>query len=376
MNLPHFETIRKSPYRSTYYTFSKALKDFDKSVATDSEYYFTKMVALNLPKWAAPTNPPELSIFYNFFLSTDGGQIEYCGDTAALSQDLISIVADNEADYGGNPSIDPHLSTALIFPNVVIPKLFQYYTENIIRQTNVATTDTEKEYVAEIAFWKTLNLLGLSYPQIQGDPSDSDNQSIVKYVNHVSTSNFINISNNHGWVELIASIPNNCPYLIHPKWKNLPNFQTTISTDLNTDAGIYDTSAKEFLIQSPKVLDFADIQTWDWDRSTTTKQFDFNTLLLFYKDDTKIEKLHGVDFIFPYINDTNTSILHQNLSHNTNQIQTFGYSFKFFMKSNNNQATVTEVYNAHENEFYDCFDEVMGNFNSFLELQKREGKIF
>jgi hypothetical protein len=125
-----------------------------------------------------------------------------------------------------------------------------------------------------------------------------------------------------------------------------------------------------------KVLNFDNISKsgFDFDKQST---FNFNTLLIFYKDQTGFDKLHGINFIFPFVRDVlNTSVWkQQTFHHNTNMIQTFGYSFKFNMKSVNNDATKSEVYSQNEGTFWQALEDVMGNFNSFLELQKKQGKI-
>ena len=104
MNLPIFNPLLQD--QSTYITFSKALLDLDVALANDTEYVFSNMVALNIPAWRNP----------DFF-------------TERLKE--IGITSTD--------------------PNTVLPAMFQYYMENIIRQN--VDTSAIKLY----AFWKTLN---------------------------------------------------------------------------------------------------------------------------------------------------------------------------------------------------------------------------
>lgn len=354
MNLPKFSPIQTVPVRSTYYTFSKALKDFDKSVVEDSPYYFTKMVALNLPAW---NNNPGSNLFFEFrkTTSTPSGDLDCYTEVAP---DLLEDIDD------------------YINPNLVIPKMFQYYMENIMRQTNINEDQSVQERITEIAFWKTLNKLGLNTDHIYGL---NQTPSIVTFINHVNISNFINVSNNNGWCELIGSIPNNSELLTinQNSWEELTDVDSLILADINNDTAIYDNDNNGFgfdMQNLKKVLNFDYIYQNNFD-SDTQSSFDFNTLLLFYKDSTGLEKLHGISFIFPFTGTEVDGISQQTLHHETNKIQAFGYSFKFLMKSNNNTPTVTEVYNQNEGTFFDSFEEVMGSFNSFLELQIQQGKI-
>ena len=95
MNLPIFHPLLQN--QSTYITFSKALLDFDNAIANEKEYYFSKMVAINLPDYKNP----------DFFIDLNS----------------VDITTDN--------------------PNTTLPKGMQYYMENIIRQnTGTETPET------------------------------------------------------------------------------------------------------------------------------------------------------------------------------------------------------------------------------------------
>ena len=224
MNLPTFNPIQTpQPLRSSYYTFSKALKDFDRSTLNNSPYFYSKMVALNLPFWNFSSPNPKM--FFRFRKSTSSPQ----GDISNYSEQLPT----------GFPEIESFNECSN--PNTVIPLLFQYYMENIIRQTNIIPGGTPCEQVVELAFWKTLNLLGLSQDQIFGNTS-TDTKSIVTFVNNIATSNFINVSNNQGWCEIVASIPNQCPLLniTQQSWTTLTNVDNIVNADENDDNAIYD----------------------------------------------------------------------------------------------------------------------------------------
>lgn len=353
MNLPNFDPIQTVPERSTYYAFSKAMKDLDKAITENKVWYFTKMVALNLPLWNAS------EMFFRFRKST-------------------STPAGDITNYSENPEIGnfPELEVDnYINPNVVIPNMFKYYLENIIRQTNVSNNghDTvSQEYIAEVAFWRTLNKMGISNDEIYGL---NGQDSIVTYANTLHTASFTDVSNNHGWCEILGGIPNQCPLLKvdQSSWKIISNIDNVISADENNDHGIYDDGDSSFsfdLSGNKRVLNF-DALTYD---TETVQEFDFNTLLLFYTDSTGIQKLHGVDFIFPF-KETMNGWGQEKVKHWSNNLQSFGYSFKFNMKSCNNAASKSEVYEINEETFYDVYEESLSNFNSFLELQKQRGEI-
>ena len=368
MNLPIFNPIQSIPLRSSYYTFSKALKDFDASVMNNSPYFFSKMVALNLPFWKVDVNPSSPDNSNNPSLS-----FRFRKSTSNPSGDIVNY----SEILSGFPEVD---NESYVNPNRVIPLVFQYYMENIIRQTTVISDGNPCENIVELAFWKTLNLLGLDKDNIFGN-SSLNIPSVVTFANNISTSNFINVSNNQGWCEIIASIPNKCPFLDMNEvcWKNIVNVNDIVYADVNNDNSIYDSNQMSFAFDFTnfkKVLNFDTISKLGFDFEQQSS-FRFNTLLIFYKDQTGVDKLHGINFLFPFVNDTvNTNVwTQQTFHHNSNVIQTFGYSFKFNMKSVNNDATISEVYSHNEGTFWQALEVVMGNFNSFLELQKKQGSI-
>ena len=313
MNLPELGQLRND--QSTYITFQKALLDLDIALHSDTEYYFSKVVALNLPVWVNP----------NFFIDLSS----------------IGIISTN--------------------PNVVVPKVFQYYLENICRN-NIGINDEQIDEIVEIAFWKSLNKMGLSMEQIQ--------ENIVTFQNKMTLSNFIKTENNNGWGELIAQIPNKCKKLT-PVWKNISNIANTVQTS-DTDTALYDNIDKEFIFSSEqkKVLDFENFIFEDEEVST----FDFNCLLLFYKDSTGKDKLHGINFIFPF-EDNLTSWSLETFTQKTNVVQTMGYQFIFNLKTCNNEASMVQVYELNEQSFYNEFGETLGKLNSFLEEKMRENQL-
>ena len=102
MVLPIFNELKND--ESTYITLSRAYVDMDFAIANNTEYYYSKVVALNLPQW-------ETGKFYTEILRT------------------INITD--------------------VSPNVIIPKLLQFYVENMIRQNSIDTPE-----IAEIGLWK------------------------------------------------------------------------------------------------------------------------------------------------------------------------------------------------------------------------------
>jgi hypothetical protein len=362
ISLPFFANITTpgEPRRSKYYTFSKSLKDFDKSVVVDGKYYFTKMVTLNLPLWDTS------NMYFRFRKNNSTNP----GDIVNYNEVL--------GDINFPTGIELEATTLdYVNPNMVIPRLFMAYMENLIRQSNVLISGGSPEEITEIAFWKTLNFMGISPDQIFGD-----NSTVVTFMNHIATSNFIEVTNNVGWAEIIGSIPNRCQSLSidSTMWRTVSGINNIVSADVPEDTCLFDgSSGNQFTFDMSgfdRVLDFEQI----WERGFNeidTHTFDFNTILLFYIDETGVEKLHGVNFIYPYsVSDGvgyewNT----QTIQHLTNQIQSFGYSFKWNMKSNNNDATKSEVFTIQEGTFWDTFSETLGLFNSFFEQQRQRGNI-
>lgn len=341
MNLPSLNDIQTS--RSTYYTLSKANKDFDKSTIENTKYYFTKMVALRLPVWSSETMFFDWSIYDSE--NNPNGNLRYYPSTAPI----------------------PELSTPNnMNPNKVIARCFQYYMENIIRHTNISNSGANIEQIGELAFWKTLKLMGLTESYIHsGD--------CVKFMNRINVSNFYNVSNNHGWAEIVAAIPNKCKHLnmnVNGVWKTIIDVDDVVNAQYD-DACLYDNGDLSFnFVDFKKVLDFDFIDIANNSHNVFDEvnvvDFDFNVLLLFYTDASGVEKLHGINFINGFVQNTISNYEMNNYNHKSNEIQTFGYTFRFNMKSNNNQATISEVYDAQEGSFYNEFGETLGKLNSFL----------
>ena len=175
MNLPIISALQND--QSTYIAFSKSYVDYDRAIANGTPYYFSKMVALNLPLWQHP----------EFFID-------------------LSVAGETSTN-----------------PNIVLPKAIQYYMENIIR-------NVDHPQVTEIAFYKLLNKCGLSYAQIQ---------SAITFVNSIFTSNFVTIENNNGWGEIILQIPNKSKKLnkVFVDVVNLPDIVESTDIDGMFDNG-------------------------------------------------------------------------------------------------------------------------------------------
>ena len=311
MNLPEFNTLLNN--QSTYITFSKALLDYDIAINNNTEYYFSKMVALNLPNYSNP----------EFYLDLS---------SIGISQDNING------------------------PNHMIPKGFQYYLENIIRQ------NTNTEYITELAFYKFLNKCGLSYENIHN--------SIV-FINEINTENFTYVENNNGWGEIVMQIPNNSKSL-NKVFKNVEIDDIILADTINNNSnGLFDNSnEKSFIfnndILAKQVIDFDNISYNDIENNS----FDFNCLLIFYKDRNGINKLHGINFINSFENKITEWILPK-FTQVTNDARNIGYLFKLNIKTVNNEASLIMIEEqnsgpAHWNTYFTT----MNKFNEFLELHK------
>lgn len=311
MNLPVLSQLRDD--LSTYITFTKSLTDYDSAIANNTVCYFSKVVALNLPNWSAGS-------FYKNLSSVD-------------------VTSDN--------------------PNICMPKMIQYYMENIMRQSITNGEDSVPE-IAELAFWKMLNALGMSNEQVR----DS-----VTFVNSVATSNFVEISNNQGWGEIVCQIPNSCNTLVKA-WKTLDTVASIVQSD-DDDTALYDNGDKQFLFDDEfkQVFDFDSISY----KSSEEGSFDFNCLLLFYVDADGVNKLHGINFIYPYENKVSYWDL-EKFTQKTNTIQTVGYQFKFIQKTCNNEATQLYVEELQQNTHWNVFAETVGKLNTFLDLKIKESE--
>lgn len=311
MNLPEFNTLLQD--QSTYITFSKALLDYDIAINNNTEYYFSKMVAINIPNYSKP----------DFYL------------------DLTSIGISQDNING---------------PNHIIPKGLQYYMENIIRQS------TNTEYITELSFYKFLNKCGLSYDDIQN--------SLV-FINEINTENFTHVENNNGWGEVVMQIPNDSK-LVNKSFKSV-DINDIVIADVNNGnhTGLFDdTNEKSFVfnhdVKAKNVLDFENITYND----TENNSFDFNCILVFYKDSFGINKLHGINFINPFENKITEWVLPK-FTQKTNDARSIGYIFKMNIKTVNNEASLIMVEEqnsgpAHWNTYFDT----MNKFNEFLELHK------
>lgn len=309
MNLPLINSLNLDG-QSTYITFTKALVDFDKAITYGTPYVFSKMVALNLPEWKNP----------DFFI------------------DLSSMGVTSTS------------------PNDVLPKLIQFYVENIIRQrTDVDNLDLEK--ITEIAFWKALNKCGLSFPDIK---------KTVTFVNNILLSNFVNDDYNNGWGEIICQIPNKCQKL-NLNWKTNVDIPNKISGKFND--GLFDNGDNEFLFptESKDTIDFNNL-SYD---ETIQQKFKFNALLLFYTDSTGIHKLHGINFIHNFDNKVTYWDL-PTFEQVTNNALSIGYQFKFNLKTCNNEASKLYVHNDLIQIIYETFGETLGTLNTFLKQKIRE----
>jgi hypothetical protein len=318
MNLPILNSLRTD--QSTYICFTKALVDFDKAIATGNKCYFTKVVALNLPDWNH-TNDNN-----NFFID--------------LSQNMT------------NSGLD-----ATTPPNLSIPKMIQYYMENIIRQLSIGLNDTDVDQITEIAFWKMLNMMGLSQTQYK---------QTVTFINSIASSNFTSTDNNNGWNEIICQIPNNCKLLI-PAWKTLTNINDVV-TSADRDTCMFDNGNYQFEFAGFK--DIIDFDNCAFD-AVTQQNFDFNILLLYYTDETGINKLHGINFIYPYVDQTSFWNMIK-FTQKTNIDNTIGYQFKFNQKSCNNEATQIAIYAQDDHTHWNTYFDTLSKLNSFLEVKMRE----
>lgn len=307
MNLPAFHELK--PKQGSYLTFTKALLDFDYANSiTNSTYYFTKMVALNLPNYV------------------DGG--DFYADVTSMG------IVDKS-------------------PNITVPKIMQFYLENILRQI-------EHENITELAFWKTLKKMGLNQQQID--------ESIV-FINEVAIESFTLVENNNGWCEVVCEIPNSSKNLIK-KYKTVDIPDVVIATDGNTD-GMFDNGNKEFLFEDKQVIDFSKI-TYE---SGDIKDFDFNVLLMFYKDKDGVDKLHGINFL----NDFNNEVTHWEIpryTKTTNDYKSIGYQFKLNMKTVNNEANLILIEQQNfDSAHWNTYLKTLSQLNSIIDYQNRNLRI-
>lgn len=307
MNLPIFNPLLTD--QSTYITFSRSLLDLDNAIQNGTTYFYSKMVALNLPPYKNP----------DFYI-----------DNTILE----GVTTTN--------------------PNTVIPKGMQFYMENIIRQNIV------NPRVTELAFYKFLNFAGLDYDDIF--------ENRVTFISDIATSNFTLVENNNGWCEIIAQIPNKAGVLkLETQQTTMPDIVT--GTDEN-DGGIFDNGNFEF--------DFTDAKrTIDFETTTIEmedSEFDFNCLLLFYRDATGIDKLHGINFISPFENKITEFIL-PIYTQKTNDARSIGYQFKFNMKTVNNEASLWFIHSHNDHPAWNAMFQTMTTLNSFLTQQIQSNNL-
>ena len=272
------------------------------------------------------------------------------------------IVVYDELSSGSFPELES-LNDAYINPNKVIPRLFQYYTENIIRQSQFSETDSHitNQYISEVALYKTLSLMGINV------------FDCMIYVSDIGTCSFVEMTNNNGWVEILCQIPPQ-PSLPIINSKIITDIESEVIADDNNDDAIYDDDGNGFSFifhQSDKhIINFSDIQ-YDLE---TKRELSFNCILLFYKDVDDVEKLYGIDFIHPYTLTQQGYDLSRS-TFLTNEQNSFGYTFRFNIKSCTNKATQSLVIQEQDGSFYDVFGKALSDFDSFLKLKEQQGTL-
>ena len=102
--------------------------------------------------------------------------------------------------------------------------------------------------------------------------------------------------------------------------------------------------------------------------------FDFNILLLFYHDKDGVDKLHGINFIFPFENNTaGQSWTQTTFTQKTNIVRSIGYQFIFNLKTCSNEASLTKIYESNEAKlWWNDWGKSLSGLNSFLEIKMRE----
>lgn len=362
------DDLNPNPKRSVFYTFSKALKDLDYCNSMGKPFYMSSFVALKLPKWEDVVN----GFFYKFRRgsNTQIPNTQIPGDIIYHSPQFGQAEEEELSD-------DLTLDNNYVNPNYVIPKILGYYLENILRQDNTGGSGVDCQRIAEVAFWKTLIYLGI--------PA-ADLSSMVQYVNKISIVSYTEIANNHGWSQIMCEIPNYCKHFDNTN----PNIWRSSGVDLsvgvadNNDACIFDAGDSFDFGVWNRSLDFEKIYDQNTNiLNTDVADMEFNTLLLFYKDsdcfdetgnDNGMEKLYGIDFIMPFekLDDdpmmTNYEL--PSFKHKTNSVQTFGYNFRFNVKSCTNNATKESVpiFIPMESSFFDLYSTVLTRLNNFLEV--------
>ncbi len=333
MNLPIFQALKEN--QSTYITFSKALYDLDKATDSDKEYFFSKAVFFNLPDWKSNNSEDDPGIYIP-------------------NEDLQTLQLDIKEQS----------------PVYLLPKILQYYTENLIRHGVEADT----------AFLKTLRKLGMSTKNIQ--------DSIVAY-NGIFTNTFVESENNLGWSEIVVQLPNfidNCRYPSETPFVNSNPNESTIITKYPSEPGIYDSEDEKVWNFNNGDTDLSfNLQDMIYDKNDkTSRKKSFNCILLFYADNSCIEitkegpkvvkhKLHGINFIIPYEQPSPERYELPRLDFETNNANTRGYQFIFNMKSVNNSVSETVWQNNNEQIFYkNQFSKVLGQLDRILLLHHKD----
>lgn len=291
------------PNQSNYINFSKSLSDLDFSIKNDKAYHLSKFVVLDLPNFV---------------------------------QDGLFI------------NLEPLINS--VNPNVLMPKALQYYTENIIRQS------IETNEITEIAFWKTLQRFGMSRDEIKNS---------VVFMNEIVHSSFYRYENNNGWSEVLCKIPNNCGDL-NTVWKTVDSLPTTYAGEFLDDESFFDDNANkefDFTLFNEKI----DFENSTITQSSENKEFKFNLILLFYTDADGVEKLHGINFINPFVNQ-NTFFELPRFEQRTNDFKNIGYQFKFNLKTVNNgdSRVLIENQNFQTDSFWAAFEQNLSGLNSLL----------
>lgn len=360
------DDLNQNPKRSVFYTFSKALKDLDYCNSNDKPFYMSSFVVLKLPKWEVENEGSTIlrKFYYRYrkSSSTPNGDIGFCS-----SQFTQSI----EEELDEDTSLDKNY----VNPNYVIPRIFGYYLENILRQENTGGSSVDCQRIAEVSFWKTLKYLGIN-----------DISSCIQYVNKISTVSYTEIANNHGWTQIMCEIPNLCKHFDNTNLNIWGPSGVDLSVGVadNEDACIFDSgNSFDFSVWN-RCLNFVNIYDENSNilDSSTVADMNFNAILLFYKDadcydengdDNGMEKLYGINFIMPFEKVDNSPLPSYELpsfKHKTNEVQTFGYNFRFNIKSCTNDATKESVpiLVPAESSFFDLYSEVLTKLNSFLEV--------
>lgn len=327
MNLPVLNKLSET--ESTYITFSKALLDLDEANTNGTEFYFSKVVAMVLPEWKSGT-------FYK-------------------NLNINGITNNN--------------------PNTVIPKMVQHYMENILRQPLNEFRPNGKENepiheITELAFYKMLGAMEMSKEEIQ---------SRITFCNDIVTSNFTKIENNNGWGEIICQIPNKCR-IFKPAFREIPDINDLITCndvenfgqpDNNEQIPLYDNVNTYSMNNWKSVLDIPN-SSFD---NISEGSFDFNVLLLFYRDKAGVDKLHGINFIFPFEDKQGNGLNWEQttFTQKTNIIRSIGYQFIFNLKTCNNEASLIKIYKSTEaKQWWTDWGKSLSNLNSFLEYKMLE----